>query len=130
VRPISDEIRAQALADLQAGCTVTDVSMRYDLGKATVSRLKNELGPETLEQIGTNRIETIGELVEKHLRASLKAATSVANQCNDRRWIEKQSAKDLAVFYGVVSDKAIRVLEASERARDKHEADSTNTAAA
>lgn len=117
--PTPDHIRAQIIADLQRGDSLQEVATRYNVDKATVSRFKNTVGPVLLQEVARQRVETIGELVENHLRAGLKVTTTIANQLNDPEWLRQQTPKDLAVLYGVVTDKAIRILEASERARER-----------
>lgn len=112
----SDEVRAQVIAALLAGQGVTEVARAYKVPKATVSRIKNELTPAQLEQVGTEKRERIGDLIEGHLSASLKAAATIARKTTDDAWLTKQNAADIAVFYGVLTDKAVRILEAAESA--------------
>lgn len=117
MRKHSDEVRARALAALLEGQGVTEVAEKYKLSKATVSRLKNTIGPETLEQIETQKKESIASLVESHLSESLKAATEIARQVGtDKQWLAKQTASEVAILYGVLTDKSIRILEAAEAA--------------
>lgn len=112
----SDEVRAQVIAALLAGQGVSDVARRYKVPKATVSRIKNELTPAQLEQVGTEKRERIADLIEGHLVTSLKAAAAIAGKTKDDSWLTKQNAADIAVFYGVLTDKAVRILEAAESA--------------
>lgn len=112
----SDEVRAQVIAALLAGQGVNDVARRYKVPKATVSRIKNELTPTQLEQVGTEKRERIADLIEGHLNESLKAAAAIARKTRDNAWLSKQNAADIAVFYGVLTDKAVRILEAAESA--------------
>jgi transposase-like protein len=114
----TDEVRAQVIAALLAGQGVSEVARAYKVPKATVSRIKNELTPKQLEQIGTEKRERIGDLIEGHLSESLKAAATIARKTNDDAWLTKQNAADIAVFYGVLTDKAVRILEAAESARE------------
>ena len=107
----SPEIRAQVIAALLAGGSVAKVATDYKLDKSTVSRIKGSLPEQTLQQVATEKKERLIDLVESHLAESLRAATEIARQTQDDVWRSKQSAENLAVFYGVLSDKAIRLLE-------------------
>ena len=107
----TNEVRAEVISALLAGQGVNEVSRRYNVPKATVSRIKNGLALEHLEQ------EKISVLVERHLTQSLKAATSLAEKvCTNEPWFAKQNAADIGVLYGILTDKSIRILEAAESA--------------
>lgn len=111
----SDQVRAEAIAALLAGQGVTEVARKYKLSKATVSRLKNKIGPETLKQIETEKQNSIAELIESHLSESLQAAAGLARKVRSNdEWIFSQNAADIGVLYGILTDKAIRILEAAE----------------
>ena len=56
---ISDEIRAKVIAELVSGGAVNATARKYKLSPATVSRLKNEIAPQALKQLET----------EKHIRS-------------------------------------------------------------
>lgn len=114
-RKHSDEVRAEALSALLAGQGVNEVARKYKLPKATVSRLKNSIGPEQLEQVETQKRSSIADLIEGHLSASLKAAQAIARRVEtDDQWFAKQNAADVGVLYGILTDKSIRILEAAE----------------
>jgi transposase len=111
----SDETKAAVLAALLAGQGVNAIAKEYDLAKSVVSRWKNELAPEQVEQIGTQKRANLTSLVENHLATSLEAATTIADTVSkDTAWLKGQTASDVAVLYGVLTDKAIRILEAIE----------------
>lgn len=112
----SDEKRAQVMAALLEGQSVTKVAKDYEVSQATVSRIKSSLGPEVLEEIGYEKKERIADLVESHLRDSLKACAAIAQHATNAQWLSRQSASELAVLYGVLTDKSIRILEAAESA--------------
>jgi transposase-like protein len=115
----SDEIKATVIAALLTGQGVNEVAREYNLDRSIVSRWKKGIPEGELQQLATHKKENIGELVENHLRASLIACAKVAEQTNNERWLSRQSGDSLAVFYGVLSDKSIRLLEAAQRAQEK-----------
>lgn len=111
----STEKRAEVIAALLAGQGVNEVARQYKIPKATVSRLKNTLTSEQLEQVGTEKRERLADLIEGHLRQSLRAAQALARkvETNDD-WFIKQNAADVGVLYGILTDKSVRILEAAE----------------
>lgn len=104
-------MRAVVISALMAGQGVSEVAASFNISKATVSRLKKEIDSTTLEHIETVKKEKLIDLVESHLIASLRAAIQLAEQANDANWRSKQPASEIAVFYGVLSDKSIRLIE-------------------
>lgn len=118
----SDEVRAEVVAALLAGQGVNEISRRYKIPKATVSRLKNGLAVEQLEQVETQKKERLTDLIEAHLSESLKAATSLAKKvASNESWFIKQNAADIGVLFGILTDKSIRILEAAESANHQEE---------
>lgn len=111
----SPETKAAVLAALMEGQGVNAVARAHGLDKSIVSRWKSELGTDRIQQIATEKKERLIDLVEDHLTASLKAATKLAGQADDDEWRAKQPASEIAVFYGVLSDKAIRLIEIAGR---------------
>lgn len=111
MKPHGPEVRAVVISALMAGQGVSEVAASFNISKATVSRLKKEIDSTTLEHIETVKKEKLIDLVESHLIASLRAAIQLAEQANDVNWRSKQPASEIAVFYGVLSDKSIRLIE-------------------
>lgn len=107
----SQEVRAVVISALMEGQSVSEVSASLNLSKSVVSRLKKEIDSTKLEQVGTVKKEKLIDLVESHLIASLRAAIQLAEQAHDANWRSKQPASEIAVFYGVLSDKSIRLIE-------------------
>lgn len=112
----SDETRAAVISALLQGQGVNEVAQAYDLPKSSVSGIKSDLTKGELEQVRTQKKENIADLVENHLRASLTACVNIANITQNVEWVNKQSGDNLAVFYGVLSDKSLRLLEAAQNA--------------
>ncbi len=112
-KPHSDEIRAQVIAALLAGQGVDEVAAQYHLPKATVSRWRKGLGAQ-MEQVGTKKAEAFDELIGTYLREVLETLSVQARFFRTTTWLERQSATEAAVLHGVLTDKAIRILEAAE----------------
>jgi transposase-like protein len=107
----SDQTKAQAVAAVKSGEAVNDVARRFDVPKQTVSRWAKEAGID-VGQIGTEKKKNLAELIADTLTENLLALQSIAIHGRDKAWQERQNASDLGVFYGVVADKTIRILEA------------------
>jgi transposase-like protein len=110
----SDEVKAQVLAALLAGQGVSEVAARYKLPKATVSRIKATIAAGELEQVGTKKKEQIGDLLVNYLTESLTTLSVQQKHFRDKKWLDKQDASSLGTLHGIVTDKAIRLLEALE----------------
>jgi transposase len=117
--PLDPEKRAAIIAALLAGESFQQIIKRYQVAKSTVSRLKKSLTEGEFQPLGTEKTERLIDLVEAHLIASLKAGTNIANQTNNQHWRDKQSADSLAILYGVLADKSLRVLEAAQAVRQR-----------
>jgi transposase-like protein len=111
----NDATKAAVIAALLAGQGVSEVATAFNIDKSTVSRWKAALPTTQLQQIATEKKERLVDLVESHLRASLSGAVKIAEQAHDDAWRARQSAENLAVFYGVLSDKAFRLVEVAGR---------------
>lgn len=120
-KPHSDEVRAQVMAALLAGQGVMEVAARYRLPKATVSRIKNSLTAEQLEQIGTEKKDRIGNLLLGAVAANVEALRSIAETVSEPPYIRGQSAESVGMLYGILADKAVRFLEAAEFAAGAEE---------
>lgn len=120
-KPLSDETRAVVIAALLAGQGVNDVARAYHIDKSTVSRLKKAIPTEKLQQVATQKSETIAELIAVNLETSFHAIRNILKQTENADWLNKQPASELATFLGVTSDKVFRVLEAIENAQQADE---------
>lgn len=97
---------------------MSDVARKYKLPKSTVSRIKNELAPEVLEQIGTEKRDRIGDLLGQYVECNLITLKEQSVHFRNTEWLQKQPASELAVLHGVIADKTIRILEAAEYTTD------------
>jgi transposase len=131
-KKINDETRARVIAHLFTGMLPAQISEVTGVSEATISRLRRKIPEEVLnhlqierEKLETERAEferdrsSITTLIEKHLEASLKACVKIMEQVNDRDWINRQPADALALFYGVATDKAVRILAAMAAADER-----------
>lgn len=110
-RAYSAETKAAALAEIANGNTPAYVARKYGLGVTTVQSWAKEQRREILplKAARANLLTyEVFELVRLNIHA-MKAMTEVASRPD---YLEKQSARELAVLYGVLADKTYRVLAA------------------
>jgi hypothetical protein len=113
-RQYSDETKAAVMAALLAGQSISYVAKEYDIPAGTVKswRARSMVAP-----VATEKKAEIGDLVLRYLHANLTALEAQAIVFSDPDWLEKQEADQAAVLHGVMTDKAIRLLEALSNAR-------------
>lgn len=117
----SDQTRGAALAALLEGQGISEVARRYKLPTSTVRDLKKTIDSEEFAKVREKKQDSLAALIEAHLHTSLKAATNIASQTENADWRNKQDADKLGVFYGILTDKAVRILEAAETASPAEE---------
>lgn len=103
----SAETKAEVMAALLAGQSVSSVAREYKIPKGTVSNWKNR--PKSGTQ---KKAEEVGELLVEYLHANLATLRKQVAFFSDEAWLKKQTASDVAVLHGVLTDKSIRLLEA------------------
>ncbi len=107
-----EHLKAVAMAALLAGESAHKVARRFSLSRTTIRRWRDlawsavQNGPQKRE-IGDQLLGYVGESLEAQ-RAQLHA------MC-DPDWINRQSARDLAILHGVVFDQTERLLVALQR---------------
>jgi len=102
------EQKAAVMAALLAGQGVAEVARQYRLPKSTVSRWRQEA------RAAAGRSEDIGEILLEYLRENLVTLRAQAIHFRDPDWLRQWPAEQLAVLHGVMTDKAVRLLEAME----------------
>lgn len=107
--------KAAVLAALLAGQSIGSIAREYKIPKSTISGWKNE--PAQVRESRTQKNE-IGGLILEYLKANLTALKVQTIMFSDQAWLAKQNAADVAVLHGVMTDKAIRIIEAMSKAND------------
>ena len=102
------DVRAACMAALLTGQGTTAVAAEYNLPLATVSRWRKEA------RRTAGKSDDIGALVRDYLRANLTALQAQATVFSDPAWLKEQGASEAGVLHGIMTDKAIRLLEAME----------------
>jgi transposase-like protein len=115
----SEETRAAVLAALLAGQGVSEVARQYNLDPSVVSRWRAKIPMQQLQIVATKRTEDFSELLADYLREALVTLKVHMEFVRDTEWLKKQSASDIAVLDGVITDKALRLLEAAQAADEQ-----------
>lgn len=107
-------IKAQVLAALLAGQRVQDVAAAYHLPEGTVKswRQRDVKGAMTAVVGAVDKRERIGELLVDFLSSTLETLKKQHVVFGDPEWIRTQDAASLGTLHGIMTDKAIRLLEA------------------
>lgn len=116
----SEETKAAVMAALLAGQSVSSVSNEYNIPRSTVGNWRVKLGQAGVPSVPDTKKEQIGELLVAYLHANLKALESQSQVFSDKEWLQRQSASELAVLHGVMTDKAVRLIEALTRAESQN----------
>ena len=120
----SEEVKAAVLGALLTGQSVSEIAEAYKLPEGTVRCWKSRAtGSNAIATVATEKKERIGIILVDVLYANLEATKAISAFIKDRTWLERQSAADVAVLYGVHTDKAIRLLEALGPADDGSDAE-------
>lgn len=127
--PHDDQKRAAVVSALLEGQSVSQVARDYSVSRSSVIAWREAAGLHSTPVEPENRDE-IGALVAGVLRANLVAVQVLAERTGDEEWFRKQSAADIAVLSGVLTDKAVRILEALEYAVANNDVDTDATPAA
>ena len=108
----SPEKQAAVIAALLEGQSVSAVAKEYKIPRSTVSRWKSDKIGEQLQR------PDVSDLLLEYLTTNLATLKKQAVFFANIEWLEKQSASELAVLHGVMSDKTMRILEAYGRATE------------
>lgn len=109
----SDEVRAEVMAALLAGLSVSDVARKYALDKSVVSRIRASLDSEKLQQVATENEIRIDQHLAEALQAHLKLQQAIATVCANENYLREQTASDIADLLKVSQDHSVRLLEAA-----------------
>jgi transposase-like protein len=113
--PHDDQKRAAVVAALLEGQSVSQIARDYSISKSSVIAWREAAGLHSTP-VEPQKRDEIGALVAGVLRSNLAAVQLLAEHASDPEWFRKHNAADIAVLSGVLTDKAIRILEALESA--------------
>lgn len=104
----SDELKATVIAEWKAGANEVELSRLHSVPRTTLQKWVkgHERAPKQTPTYDLDKMawELVGE--------SFGALRSILRKAQDDSWLDKQDANTLAIFFGVTSDKLIRLLAA------------------
>jgi transposase-like protein len=110
-----DELKAVAMAALLSGQSVNTVADKYKIPRGTLkswaARERNALRGDN-SVVTHDQRERIGHLIINNIEAMLETTEEILDVVTDKEWLKQQSASEVAVLFGVISDKTYRLLEA------------------
>ena len=111
--PHSDATKGAAMAALLAGQSVHEVAGKYHIARATVRAWRTQANVSS-PPVHPQKETEWGDLISDALRSYLVTVSVLARRSQDETWFGRQSAESIAVLIGVLTDKAVRILEAAE----------------
>lgn len=111
-KAISDEVRAQVIAELLAGAGVSEVSRKLKLAHATVSRIKSTITPKKLDEVGRETADKMDVMICSYLEKNLAAMGAICDVASDASYLRRHSPSQLAGLHEELSSKAFQLIEA------------------
>jgi hypothetical protein len=115
------EVVARIQGMLLAGLKPAEIAKTLNVSQSSISRAKAKISKDLLANMNFEQQEVIADLVMQQLETGLEASIAIAQQASNDEWRKQQKANELATLYGVITDKSIRLLEASEAANRSQE---------
>lgn len=116
----SDQVKAQALAALLAGQSISEVARAFGVPLGTLKSWKQRHPDATDRAVfvdaldasdASTKRERIGALLMDYSIASLETLIAQQKVFGSEEWLRKQSASEVAILHGVGFDKVVRLLE-------------------
>lgn len=111
----SSETKAAVLAALLTGQAASYVSREYNVPASTVKDWLSQMKSGKISPDDPSQKNEIGGLILEYLKANLQALKAQTELFADQKWLSRQGASELAVLHGVMTDKAVRLLEAMSK---------------
>lgn len=107
-----EQTKAAVMAALLEGQSVSSVAKEYEIPKGTVSRWKKTALSGGVRDERTQKGDSMGDLLMELLETNVRSLIAISKTTSESDWIKKQGAAELATFFGVKHDKAVRMIEA------------------
>lgn len=110
--PAEDRVKAEAVAAVALGESVSAVARRLGVSRAAVMKWRDASGVTPVTAVTQDKREDLAGLIVEHTYALLRSLTAIVEHTQDKDWLRKQPAGELAILYGVQFDKLARVAAA------------------
>lgn len=109
-----ENTKAAVVAALLEGQSVSSVAKDYEIPKGTVSRWKKTALSGGVRENRTQKGPegSIGDLLMKLLETNVRSLIAISEKTADADWLDKQSASEVSLLFGVKHDKVVRMIEA------------------
>lgn len=124
-QPHNDVTKAAVMAALLEGQSINAVSKEYKVSRETIRKWGRQNGAGRAPVPSEDQQNKIAGLICNLLETNLATLQVHAGLAQNKEWVDKQSAAELATFYGVISDKTFRILEALDRGQETHDVETS-----
>ena len=114
----TEEFKAQVIAELVGGASVRSLARKHNVPPVTIRHWRIQWGIQAPVVAPKNEVD-IQERGLRLLLANLDALEAIAAHAKDKKWLAKQQAAGLAIFAGVLTDKAFVILDSYLRAVER-----------
>ncbi len=98
-----------------------DIAKHVGVSRSTVAKIKKHIPEDILHIKNTATGARIEALVLEFLEETLESLKRISRLTLNDEWLQKQTAVELATFFGVKADRVLKILEAIERANQPEE---------
>ena len=113
MKTYTPELKAQVIANWMAGASLPQLAKMFAMPMSTA---QGWVKGRTRVMLVTKKEEpfqdTIDDIAWRHVDAGALAAEAILRKTQDVGWLDKQDAPGLAILYGVIADKQLRLLAA------------------
>ncbi len=107
------ELVAQVTAALLTGLSLSEAARRYKLPVSSVSRIKDNIDQQKLENVGKESRRRIDDMLVLSVQSHLDALKGISEVAQDKVYLRKQSPEGLATLHQRIEDHAFRLLESA-----------------
>lgn len=111
-RRYSEEVKAQAAADLAAGMTVKDVAAKYDMPRSTAGALAPTSKPGRAKIQKIMDLQDLEAVFRRQLALNFAAQEAILRQVMNAEWLAQQSGADVVGLYSTLFGKSGKLLGA------------------
>ena len=112
-KPLDDELKLQLISLHAMGHTSTQISELLGVPLATCERYKKHMRT-WIKELTEETKDVLGLVILRNVLKTFQTTSKILDATSNEKYIAGQNANDIAILYGVISDKALRVLEALE----------------
>lgn len=109
-RSYSDDFKAEVMAALLAGQSVTDVSKEYEVPRGTVAGWSSKLNEAGVPTVSNTKKEEFGERLLQLANTIIDAQLSMLQVMAEKDYLRQQDLAQLATAMGITNDKLDRLM--------------------